>query len=314
MNTTEAMRLDSPQSVIAAIPYLVGFQPIASVVLIVLTGSRVMCTVRMDVEDATAYLLADTLGKLSSQGGTRLLAVTYSGSADHDAIQAAAAAQDMELVDHMRVDAGRWWSLLCDNTDCCPAEGNPIDQDTTVAAEMVYRGLAPETSREAMVAAVDPNPDAADLLPLLDTFQEAQHDAVTQDRFRSWLYTEKRAVFAAARRASTEAITAEDAARSAIALGSIAVRDALWLAIEAKKVDALNFTAQLCRMVPGDHRAPALFLHGWQLWRAGNGAMARECAIATLTIDPEYSAAQLLNTIGMAAMDPNRMPALRTAR
>ena len=99
-----------------------------------------------------------------------------------------------------------------------------------------------------------------------------------------------------------------------IALGSIAVRDALWLAIEAKKVDALNFTAQLCRMVPGDHRAPALFLHGWQLWRAGNGAMARECAIATLAIDPDYSAAQLLNTIGMAAMDPNRMPALRTAR
>jgi len=102
--------------------------------------------------------------------------------------------------------------------------------------------------------------------------------------------------------------------RIGAALGMLEVRDAVWLAIDDRSLDALQLLGQLHSRLPGRHRAAPLFLLGWQHWRAGNATLAGMAATAALRADPGYSAARLLNEAVELGMDPRRTPPLTAGR
>ena len=56
-DTHATLRISSPSDLIAAVPYLIGFTPAESVVLVGLSGKRVVVTIRIDISDGESGLI-----------------------------------------------------------------------------------------------------------------------------------------------------------------------------------------------------------------------------------------------------------------
>jgi hypothetical protein len=105
-------------------------------------------------------------------------------------------------------------------------------------------------------------------------------------------------------------ITDEDLAWFGVALSEPRIRDLVWLAVDARAVDASALLHLLHTRLPEDYAVHPLFLYGWAQWRAGSGTLALMAAEQVLAIDPGYSAARLLVEAVRRGLDPLRTPAL----
>ena len=307
--------LTGPASVIEAVPYLLGFTPTDSLVLVGLRKRSVTVTARLDLDGLTDREVTDVLRVLATEGeSTAAVAITYAAHAEAGPLARAAASVGITIAEHLRVHAGRYWSLTCPVEGCCPADGTPVPVPAAVAAEFVARGHAPARSRADLGAQLDPTGDPDRLLPLLAREQERLAadlaGDVTGERARSRAAADSRLVCAAARCKDLN-WTDEQIARLAVALTSYAGRDAAWLAIDAGRMDGRHLFAHLARQLPASHRAPALFLFAWKTWRDGNGALASIALDRVFDADPDYTAARLLRTALDRGIDPRRMPKLQ---
>jgi hypothetical protein len=142
----------SPADVIHTVPYLLGFHPAESVVLIGLQGPSVKLTTRMDVGDGPATF--DQIHQAVTRHADDALLLIYSDLAAPQWLLDLAP----QFKDALHVRSGRWFSLLCANPRCCPPGGTelPDAADSVVAATAVAAGLAPATSREEIAAALLP--------------------------------------------------------------------------------------------------------------------------------------------------------------
>ncbi len=121
------LRVREPGDLIEAIPYLLGFHPRESLVVVGLDDGRVCVTARVDLSElADAGVLASTVRIMRDSGATHVLAVIYEAPATvverhglprrevvgalADCVEDAGA----DLVDALLVVAGRWWSYACD--------------------------------------------------------------------------------------------------------------------------------------------------------------------------------------------------------
>jgi hypothetical protein len=125
-------------------------------------------------------------------------------------------------------------------------------------------------------------------------------------------------MFAAARTADSPGVefdlADEQVVRFGAALRSIPMRDAVWMAIDEKRIDGRPLWQQLARRLPAPYDAASLFLFGWASWRAGEGALAGIAAERAIDSDPAYSAADLLLAALSQVTDPRRLPRLRSRR
>jgi hypothetical protein len=79
-----------------------------------------------------------------------------------------------------------------------------------------------------------------------------------------------------------------------VLLADIKGRDRLWLYLDEHVDEDWSKLVELARFLPGRWRVPALFLVAWMYWRQGHGAMANAAMELLYALDPNYSAAQLL--------------------
>jgi Domain of unknown function (DUF4192) len=314
MTAAPPVRITGPASLIAAVPYLLGFEPTDSLVLIGLHDRQVTVTARVDLDDLDhPQAAADLMSVLATKAqSTDVVAVTYGHRTETDTIAATAAASGMRLLEHVRVADGRYWSLTCPIEGCCPADGRPLATDNAVAAEFVALGASKARSREDLDAMFSPVPDTDRFAPLIHAAEQAALDQRFAGRQAARVTSDKRALFAASRRTDRRWSDAETA-RYAAALAGYEIRDALWLAIEDGHFDGRDLFLYLARTLPESHRAPALFLFGWKSWREGNGALASMAVDRALHADPGYAAATLLQAALTQGIDPRRMPRLRLA-
>ena len=127
--------LSSPADVIESVPYLLGFHPGASLVVVGVreTGLRralVEVVGRVDRppgEPLTDDLLDRLFVTVAGSSAQRALVIDYSVPDTDEAqrvelqqLQWAALRAQVELVDVLGVDTGRWRSLLCEDEQCCP--------------------------------------------------------------------------------------------------------------------------------------------------------------------------------------------------
>lgn len=189
-------RLSGPDAVIASIPYLIGFHPQDSVVVVWLRNHRVALTQRVDVPSrecdidaeaaATAAMArpaaADSAVILifgqdpwelpgSSDAGQGLRgeadAVTSplpAGGWREDiatALQACLEHERVACLDILHVFEDRWWSYLCQD-GCCPRVGRRLDPQVQaeVASWLGSTGSPPAPSRQAVVADLDADQQA----------------------------------------------------------------------------------------------------------------------------------------------------------
>ena len=328
--TPDTLRLGSPADLLAAIPYLVGFHPAESLVLVGLAASRVSVTARLDLVDCGCVELGHALQVLTRAGSDGLLAVVFSemlpapGGSWSTAVDAL-----LDLTERQRLRVGpvllvrdrRFWDYRDAFDD---GAGRPLQgSSSAAAASATYAGLVARPDREALLAVLEQD-DELTRRRLDDVL--ADHEAVAVTAMLNGAGAQhargiKRAIFAAARQSdetlsirSPSARRDHELCRFAVALTDIAVRDAVWVAVDQKRLGGLSLWQEMLRCLPSPYDAAPLFLFGWASWREGDGVLAAEAALRALDSDPGYTAADLLFSAVQNGLDPHRTPRLRSVR
>jgi Domain of unknown function (DUF4192) len=143
-DTQQVVRADSPKTLLALVPHLLGFVPHASVVIIGTTppSHRIQVTLRYDLPDppglgVSADIAAHAAGIIKSQRLRAAVAVGYGPESlvtpVAEAIRAAFPHAGIELQEFLRVEDLRYWSYVCRDEACCPAAGTPLEPDPSAA-------------------------------------------------------------------------------------------------------------------------------------------------------------------------------------
>lgn len=325
----ETIRLGSAAEFLAAVPYLVGFHPSESLVLVGLAEGRVAVTARLDLEDCGDDDLHHALQILVRAGSDAAMAACFSDTRVEswgfpwavvvEPLRELAAWMDLPILDVLVVREQRFWIYgeeLHEELGRSLADGSSM-----AAASATYAGLVARPDRASLLAVFDQLPLAERRArqPHLARYEDAGDEAErvgTGERHRRSV---KRAVFAAARRADqTLPLPVEsdghlaDLCRYAVGLTDIEIRDALWLAIDQRRLDGRSLWQELMVSMPAPYDAAPLFLFGWASWREGHGILAVEAGLRALESSPAYSAAELLLGAVESGLDPFRTPRLRS--
>ena len=293
--TIERVRLNHPRDLLSAIPYLLGFHPADSVVVIALHRGQVALTVRVDaaaVDDAPAAWAR--LSRALTEAGTDALAVVAytAAEAEHDVLRFAGASP-WPVLDVIRAHGGRWWSLTCPNGPACCPPGEPYTLDPAVTAPLAVGSGPPAASRDDLAACLRPGPrllvDAvAALLPLNP---EPAESVLAQATVTA--HTE--------RLDGPIPLGPAQAALLLHAISVIPVRDSCC----ARHDDAAWWLwTDLIRAAPPGWVAPVATLIAVTAYQRGNAILAQLAAGRALTDDPDYRLAQLVDGMAAAQIHP----------
>ncbi|MFI7025832.1 DUF4192 domain-containing protein [Micromonospora sp. NPDC049900] len=321
MNSTDLPRLTvrSPADLIAAVPYLLGFHPTDSVVVVALTGSRIVFAARTDLpgegdpQESAEHIAAVT----ARQGADSATAIGYGPAARVtpavDAVRVALADAGLTVLDALRVTGGRWWSYVCQEPECCPPEGTPYDPEVSaVPAAAVFAGQVALPDRAALVAAVAPlggpeMPRAAERAErrFADLLAEAPPADLLGGRA---LRTAGVAALRVTRRRHRdgEPLTDDEVAWLCLLLTHLPVRDHAWEHTDGRDEDVAFWTDLVRRAEPELSAAPGALL-AFAAWRAGQGALAAVALERVLAEHPDYSLALLLDDLLRRGVPPSRL-------
>src|SRR4051794_35830948 len=137
--TTHALNLASPGELIAVVPFLLGFHPRRSVVLMALRQRRLTLTQRLDLPDPGTELeaaIAMVRPLLRDQPDSALI-IGYEDDPGQsrpliDRVSVLLAENHISVVDRIVVHEGRWRSLDCANPHCCPPDGTQVPEPADV--------------------------------------------------------------------------------------------------------------------------------------------------------------------------------------
>ncbi|MEV4540075.1 DUF4192 domain-containing protein [Micromonospora echinaurantiaca] len=334
MPSTDRPRLAvrSPADLIAAVPYLLGFHPADSVVVVAMRGRRITFAARADLPepaseaDPPARHLAGVIARQQADSAT----VIGYGPATRvtpavDAVRAALAGAGLAVLDALRVTDGRWWSYLCAEPECCPPDGSPYDPGASaVPAAAVVAGQVALPDRAALVAQVAPVDGPVRvamrrataraerrLTDLLD--QAPPADLLGGRSLRAAGVAAVRAALRRQRRG--ERLTDDEVAWLSLLLTHLPVRDHAWDRTDGRDADIALWTDVLRRAEPELTAAPASLL-AFAAWRAGQGALAAVALERALTEHPDYTLAGLLDDLLRRGVPPSELdgwPAVGTA-
>lgn len=320
--TITAMTLRSPAELIAAVPYMLGFHPHDSLVVVAFRERRVLMAARHDrpPPEHRAAMLAHTADVVRRQSPTGVTLIGYGPPAEMDVLVVLAATAMREagvrVLDAIRVHDGQFASYLCDKPGCCPSPVPP--PDSAVAAAATYAGQVAQPDRAAVVARVAP----------VDGPHRERMVAATEraEQRIAELFGDGRTIRASVRRAGRRAVrdaerryragrpgTDDEIAWLGLTLTETTVRDYAWERIGTEPWHLTLWTDVLRRVEPGYVPAPA-GLAAWAAWRAGEGALAWAAVDRGQAHDPEYRMVNLIEQLlrtgtSPAAFDDFRSPA-----
>jgi hypothetical protein len=174
------VKASGPRDIVAAVPFICGFHPEQSIVVISLRGPRHRFGMvsRLDlppVDEASAgaeswdeeEIADDIAGFVARDGGNGAVVVVYderpwSDPRPHGSfvgtLVESLEVRGLAVLDAIYVSAGRYWSYTCDQERCCPIAGRSVAeaQSSPVAMAYVMAGNAPLASRSALVERIRP--------------------------------------------------------------------------------------------------------------------------------------------------------------
>ncbi|MGD3110304.1 DUF4192 domain-containing protein [Streptomyces sp. YGL11-2] len=195
--TEPPVTLRGPAELADALPYLMGFYPDDSIVMVALHGERARFGGRLRLgipTDTTQWpdvcdQLADCLITGARDRATRPVGILVflcqepsQGESGKDVrdrlrplaqrLRTACGAQDVPVLEALCISNGRFWSYCCPDFRCCPTEGTPLFLPGTsvMAAAAAYAGMQVRGSLKEMEARLAPRtgPRAADQEQALD--------------------------------------------------------------------------------------------------------------------------------------------------
>ncbi len=334
---TLVVRAGSPAALLRLVPHLLGFVPRTSLVVIGVAPprDRIRVTLRYDLPDPPeadliAEIAAHALGVLGAQQLTAAVAVGYGPETLVTPVarelREAARPAEIDLREFLRVQDGRYWSYVCGNEACCPAEGVPFDAtaaDPAEAEALAAVGDRVLATRAAVAARVAPLGGIARESMRQATRRAERHIAQLLARVRkSARLGAARHMIAAEGLAAVGALIARyrdggrftsdyEIARVTVALRDLRVRDDAWARMDPDHSGAHRrlWIDVVRRAQPRYVAAPAALL-AFVAWQSGEGALANVALDRALADDPRYSMALLLRQVITAGAPPSlaRLP------
>ena len=354
MSSTDrpTVRVHGTEDLLALIPFLLGFQPDTSLVLLAVDDRNggIVTVARLDLPTADQPLdpahaaLNLVIAKLTTRGGISVVLAGY-GPADRvepmvstasDALQAAG----IPIRDALRVADSRFWRLRgADSmTDpaACPPDGVAFEPAASPAsAAAVYAGLVALPDREALAATLAPVTGPARdgmvaatvtacafLTELLDAARTDtddpgdagdQPDAALDTRIGRALQAAARTYLTQIQDRYRDGQPLDDA--HAATLTVLLELPSLW-EFAARRTNAeawqIAMWSDLVRRAEPPFTAPAATVLALCALQAGHGALASMAVDRALGADPQDRFARLLQRAIAAGIDPDTVTALLT--
>ncbi|MEU9884654.1 DUF4192 domain-containing protein [Sphaerisporangium sp. NPDC051011] len=309
--TPTPILLTTPDDILGAVPYLLGFHPADSLVVIAFAGrgvrGKLRLTTRWDLPAAPGTL--DRLVPLlrREQVTHTILAGFGEGALVTPAMDEALrllAGAGIEVIEALRAHERRYWSYVCTQVACCPPEGRAYDPVAgPVAAQATMGGLVALPGRESLERAVAPVLGAARA-----AMSEATRSAAAGIRSRLLGTRDPAQMPRAFVGEALERVRRcldgfpghgppddLEAARLGFDLAIIRVRDEAWTLMGDATQDVhVALWADLTRRLGTRFVAPVASLLGAAAWRRGDCALAGIAVERALAADPSYSMAGLL--------------------
>jgi hypothetical protein len=331
------VRAGSPAALLRLVPHLLGFVPETSLIVIGVTPprDRIRLTLRYDLPDPpeadlVAELAEHAIGVLSAQRLTAAVAVAYGPGTlvtpVANELRDAAWQARIDVREFLRVQDNRYWSYVCGNEACCPADGVPFDAvpaDPSEAEALAAVGDRVLASRAALAASVAPLGGIARESMRQATRRAEQHvtQLLAKVRRSARLGTARHMIAAEALgtvgamiaryRGGGRFTSDDEIARITVALRDLRVRDDAWARMDPAYADAHRrlWTDVVRRAQPGYVAAPAALL-AFVAWQSGEGALANVALDRALADDAGYSMATLLRQVITAGTPPSlaRLP------
>jgi Domain of unknown function (DUF4192) len=330
----QAVSVGSPTAVLAVVPHLLGFVPSKSLIVIGAgpPRGRIHLTLRFDLPDppdsaAARDIAQHAVAVLTSQ--RQAMAVVIGYGPGHlvtpvaDLIRDEARRARLDLRDVLRVEDGRYWSYLCREPSCCPAEGVPVNPRHPAAAAMAAAGVPVLPDRAALAASLAPlggitresmrqatgraEAHATDLLTL--AARSGRPRAATRLVVLEGLSAVADAL--GTYRGGGRFATDDQVAWLSLALTNLRVRDDAWARMDPDYRDAhTRLWTDVVRRAERPYLPPAASLLAFTAWQGGNGALANVALDRALAADPAYSMALLLRDTIDAGTPPSmaRLP------
>jgi hypothetical protein len=302
------LRVRRPADFLAVVPYLLGFHPSESLVVVLSRQGRVVLTARLDLPPPDLVdLVRDQVLGLAEQHriDEAVLAVYGEDAVAGRAVLErllAGVSERVAVREALLVSRGRWWSLTCP-TGCCPAEGTPFDPTAhRLAAEAVYAGLSAENSRAALEVQVR-GPRAPDVPRLEEAVRQARAEVASLDRAAA---AARMAATVRAVLAGTVALDEPTCALLAVLALDLTVRDVAWALMSRDTIhEHLRLWSSVVARSPDEVAAAPLGLLGVAGWISGNGALLNCCIERLERTDPGYTMRRVLSDISDRALPPS---------
>lgn len=314
--------LTSPHDLLAAIPFLIGYHPEDSLVVVSIKDNAVGMAMRIDYPvdiPAGAYdLLASHLQRDCATGAL-LVAYVPSGRSDGEKVLADASSALTRIAiateESLLIQGGRFRSVLCQDQSCCPTEGNLIPEidGSRIAVEHVVAGRAmPFANLQALTDSISALPVASETQwsELVKSFHvsatspeltKAQRDGATA-------IIDLAGEFASGRIGQDLELTARVIGR----LSDIQVRDFALGSHDEGSVDTyFQMWRHLMRIAPSGYVAPIASLCAALAYESGDGALAHRALDRALEDVNGYSLALLLRRVFTAGWPPASFAAMR---
>ncbi|WP_433335561.1 DUF4192 domain-containing protein [Spirillospora sp. CA-294931] len=304
----------TPEDAIAAVPYLLGFHPSESLVVIGFDGPHSTCAVRSDLPPP-GVLIGDRVAHMLRDNGFRRALLLGYGPADQVTSAASATwealnAEGLDVVEALRVTDDRWWSLTCVDEDCCPSEGHPYDvSGSLIPAQATLAGHVALNGRTELTDSVRPVPGH----PLEVATRQAEErflswarEGLAPARIQSRMAEEGIPLLSTLLSAPTPPSDA-DLAWLGVLLTSLRVRDEAWVRIdEDDPTPSISFWRHALRhLEPPYTPAPACLL-AFAAYVSGDGGLANVALDRADEADPTYSMSTLLRQIIAAGIPPTK--------
>jgi hypothetical protein len=317
-NPNSPLPIASPADLLTAVPYLLGFHPTDSLVIVGLNGTRVAIAGRADlpqhgdVADWVTEILAPQIRMLRHAAATRVIAVGYGPAIAvtpvMDTVIPQLTAVGFDVFDALRVTDGRYFSYLCQEPSCCPADGAPFDPHRSdVAMHAIVAGCHALPDRAALVASLAPTGGAARAAVTRATVRARAHRrALISEAGRAGLIRagEQMVRTTFARYADGQVLTDDELAWLTVLLPTTAIRDAAWRGTDRLPWHVALWTDVTRRADPPLVAAPASLL-AFSAWRRGDGALAAVAVDRALATDPGYTLALLIDQILRTGLAPS---------
>ena len=327
MDSFPALSLKSPADMLAAIPYLFGFHPADSIVVLGLRAKRIVFQVRVDLPAPgdVGPFAKQVAAIVARQRVTRALAAGY-GSEETvtpaiTALRTELRRRRIDVPEALRATDGQYFSYVCDNPGCCDPSGNPYDASSSViAATATAAGLNVVASRSDIAARLDPIGGRAAI---------AMRDAALAADMRLCALLASSdgvrnadAVVAAGKTAVDAAILKwvhngslddDDIAWLCLLLVNVTVRDYAWERVGEDLSLHADLWTYVVRRAEPELVAPPATLLAFATWRNGGGAIATVAIDRALAADPTYAMAQYLATAFDHGLSPTEYVELMEA-